>query len=108
MDIIDKLTETLIARKNAAPDQSYVASLYASGLNRILEKVGEESLEVVLAAKDAQSNGDNQALINEVADLWFHSMVLLVHLDEHPDAVLNVLNDRFGVSGHDEKSARGD
>lgn len=107
MDIIDKLTETLEARRDADPEASYVASLYAAGLNRILEKIGEEATEVVIAAKDAAESGDNADLIAEVADLWFHSMVMLVQQNASPKDVLKLLDKRFGLSGLDEKRARG-
>ena len=106
-DIIKDLTEILNARRSADPESSYVASLYGKGLNRILEKVGEEATEVLLAAKDAAvDDTKNAALIGEVADLWFHTMVMLVHLNQEPQDVLQTLADRFGVSGHVEKSSR--
>ena len=106
MDIIEKLTRTLESRRDADPATSYVASLYAKGLNKILEKIGEESTEVILAAKEVESGADKAALVHEVADLWFHSLVVLVHLNVDPQEVLQALKDRSGVSGHDEKRAR--
>jgi phosphoribosyl-ATP pyrophosphohydrolase len=106
MNILEKLSQTLAERRGADPDTSYVASLYAAGLNRILEKVGEECTEVIVAAKDADPDTDNADLVNEVADLWFHSMVMLTYLNEDPNSVLKVLEARFGLSGHDEKRAR--
>ena len=106
MDILDELSRTLADRRGADPETSYVASLYAAGLNKILEKVGEECAEVIIAAKDADPAADNDDLVNEVADLWFHSMVLLTELNEDPNRVLKVLEARFGISGHDEKRAR--
>lgn len=108
MDTLEKLTAILIERRQAAPAESYVASLYQQGLNKILEKVGEECTETLIAAKDAERSGDNSALINEVADLWFHTMVMLVHQNASPAQVLKVLEARFGVSGHDEKRSRTD
>ncbi|MBD9426503.1 MULTISPECIES: phosphoribosyl-ATP diphosphatase [unclassified Pseudomonas] len=105
-DTLTRLAEVLEARKGAAPDSSYVASLYHKGLNKILEKVGEESVETILAAKDAAINGDCSDLIYETADLWFHSLVMLAALGQHPQAVLDELDRRFGLSGHDEKAAR--
>ena len=78
-DVLKALTEILEQRKNAAADSSYVASLHAKGLNKILEKVGEEATETILAAKDAENNGDNNEVIYETADLWFHSLVMLSH-----------------------------
>jgi phosphoribosyl-ATP pyrophosphohydrolase len=105
-DILTQLTHILEARKNSAAETSYVASLHQKGLNKILEKVGEECTETILAAKDAERSGDNRELIYETADLWFHSLVMLSHLGENADAVLNELARRFNVSGHDEKNAR--
>ena len=105
-EILSELHQVLESRKGADPDSSYVASLYARGLNKILEKVGEEAVETILAARDAEVSGDNQALISETADLWFHSLVMLAKLGEHPDKVLAELQRRFGLSGHDEKAAR--
>jgi phosphoribosyl-ATP pyrophosphohydrolase len=104
MDVITELAEVLVQRKSAPPDQSYVASLYAKGLNRILQKVGEEATEVIIAAKD--HNDDPRALVGEVADLWFHSMVMLTHLGIKPEAVLETLAARFGIGGHEEKASR--
>jgi phosphoribosyl-ATP pyrophosphohydrolase len=107
-DVLDALTAVLRARRGADPDGSYVASLYARGLNRILEKIGEEATEVILAAKDAEGvTGRNDALIGEVADLWFHCLVMLVHLHQDPGDVLSALASRFGTSGHEEKARRG-
>jgi phosphoribosyl-ATP pyrophosphohydrolase len=106
-DILQQLTDILEARKNNAnSEESYVASLHKKGLNKILEKVGEECTETILAAKDAQASGDNADLIYETADLWFHSLVMLSHLGESADSVLNELARRFDVSGHTEKAAR--
>ena len=83
-----------------------MAAMNAEGLNKILEKVGEEATEVILAAKDAAGKGDSEALVNEVADLWFHTMVMLAHLDLDHSAVLKVLDSRMGLSGLAEKAAR--
>ncbi|MBY4678678.1 phosphoribosyl-ATP diphosphatase [Marinobacterium arenosum] len=105
-DILTELGEILEQRKQADADQSYVAKLHAKGLNKILEKVGEEATETILAAKDAQISGDNSELIYETADLWFHSLVMLSHLGEQPQAVLNELARRFGMSGLEEKASR--
>ena len=105
-NIIEKLTEVLVQRRDAAPESSYVASLYAGGLNGILEKIGEEATETVLAAKDATEDGRDEALIHEVADLWFHTLVMLVHLNQQPSWVLEELSRRFGISGIDEKNSR--
>jgi phosphoribosyl-ATP pyrophosphohydrolase len=105
-DVLQQLATTLAARRQADPEQSYVASLHHKGLNKILEKVGEEATEVILAAKDAEAGGDRNAVIGEVADLWFHSMVMLSYLDLDIKDVMQCLGDRFGVSGLDEKAAR--
>jgi phosphoribosyl-ATP pyrophosphohydrolase len=105
-DVLEQLATTLAARRQADPEQSYVASLHHKGLNKILEKVGEEATEVILAAKDVESGGDSKAVIGEVADLWFHTMVMLSHLELDMQDVVRCLNDRFGVSGLDEKAAR--
>ncbi len=105
-DVLSQLSEVLEARKAASPDSSYVSSLHAKGLNKILEKVGEEAFETVIAAKDAKVSGDNSDLIYETADLWFHSLVMLSHLGEKPQAVLDELARRFDLSGLEEKAAR--
>jgi phosphoribosyl-ATP pyrophosphohydrolase len=106
-DILQQLTEILEARKNnAGAETSYVASLHQKGLNKILEKVGEECTETIIAAKDAHTSGDNSELIYETADLWFHTLVMLSHVGANADAVLNELARRFNVSGHAEKAAR--
>jgi phosphoribosyl-ATP pyrophosphohydrolase len=92
-------------RKAASADSSYVASLYHKGLNKILEKVGEEAVETMLAAKDA-SLDDTQDLIYETADLWFHAIVMLGHFNVRPQAVLDELARRLHLSGLAEKAAR--
>ena len=107
MTVLDTLNDTLTARSGSDPDSSYVASLYAAGLNKILEKVGEEATEVIIAAKDAAADGSREEVVKEVADLWFHSLVMLKELGlDHTD-VLGELERRFGVSGHEEKASRG-
>lgn len=105
-DVLEQLAATLATRRDADPEHSYVASLHHKGLNKILEKVGEEATEVVLAAKDADNGGDRNAVIGEVADLWFHSMVMLSHLDIDISEIMQCLGDRFGVSGLEEKASR--
>jgi phosphoribosyl-ATP pyrophosphohydrolase len=105
-EILAQLTEILEQRKGAAPESSYVASLYDKGLDAILKKVGEEATETVMAAKDVAHDGDPGKLVYEVADLWFHTMVLLADQGLSVDDVLKELARRFGVSGHDEKAAR--
>jgi phosphoribosyl-ATP pyrophosphohydrolase len=100
--ILRELAATLEQRKQADPDSSYVARLYAKGLDAILKKVGEEAAETLIAAK----NGDPEHLVYETADLWFHTLVMLAHQGIDPDAVLNELHRRFGTSGLAEKAAR--
>ena len=112
-DILQQLSKLIDRRKQASEEQSYVAELHAKGLNKILEKVGEEATETILAAKDfgqlpdqEHSTSAKQALINETADLWFHSLVMLSHLDCSAGDVLNELERREGISGIDEKASR--
>lgn len=101
-DILQRLTETIEARKQAAPETSYVAKLFSKGDDAILKKVIEEAGEVLLAAKE----DDRQHLVYEVADLWFHTLVLLVQKGLNADAVLDELARREGVSGVTEKANR--
>ncbi len=101
-DVLADLARVLEARKQAAPDSSYVAGLYAKGLDSILKKIGEEAAETLLAEK----SGDPQQLVHEVADLWFHTLVLLAQQNLGPQAILDELARRFGTSGHVEKAAR--
>jgi len=101
-DTLEKLTEVLEARKQADPSSSYVARLYGEGLDTILKKIGEEATETVIAAKDENL----PQVIYETADLWFHSMVMLVHLGIKPVDVLAELERRFGLSGIEEKARR--
>ena len=115
-DILAALDEVLTERRSADPGRSYVASLYAAGLNRILQKVGEEATEVILAAKDhaahdSGGDGDGEAgtrasLVGEVADLWFHTLVMLSEQGLSSAEVLACLDERFGLSGHAEKASR--
>jgi phosphoribosyl-ATP pyrophosphohydrolase len=107
MTIIDELSAVLEQRKNESPQNSYVASLYAAGTNKILEKIGEEATEVIIAAKDAAADPSKRAeVVKEIADLWFHSMVLLADQGLSAQDVLNELAERFGISGHEEKASR--
>lgn len=101
-DILQRLMETIAARKSAAAENSYIAKLFSKGEDAILKKVGEEATEVLLAAK----SGDNQHLVYETADLWFHCMVLLAQHGLTADDVLNELARREGVSGIAEKQSR--
>ena len=101
-DVLQQLAKVLEERKQQDADSSYVASLYAKGIDTILKKVGEEATETVIAAK----GGDKSQIIYETADLWFHTLVMLAHCDLGPEDVLNELQRREGVSGHDEKASR--
>jgi phosphoribosyl-ATP pyrophosphohydrolase len=101
-EILRELAEVLEQRKHEPADKSYVASLYAKGLDQILKKIGEEATETVIAAKD----GDKQQIIYETADLWFHCMVMLADQGLGPDDVLQELQRRFGLSGLEEKAQR--
>ena len=103
VDTLDKLAEVLERRKTAAPDSSYVAGLYAGGLDAILKKIGEEATETVMAGKD----GDPERIVREIADLWFHTLVLLAREGLGPRDVLQELERRFGLSGLEEKARRG-
>ncbi|HHI92753.1 MAG TPA: phosphoribosyl-ATP diphosphatase [Gammaproteobacteria bacterium] len=102
-EVLQQLADVLEARKGAEPDSSYVASLYSKGLDAILKKVGEEATETVMAAKD----GDADKIVYEIADLWFHTLVLLAQQGLGPQQVLDELSRRFGLSGLDEKAGRG-
>ena len=101
-DVLQQLAQILEQRKSQSADSSYVASLYQKGLDHILKKVGEEATETIVAAK----NGDKEQIIYETADLWFHSLVMLAHLDLGPEDVLTELERRFGLSGLTEKAQR--
>lgn len=101
-DILQQLAAVLEQRKSADPADSYVAGLYAKGLDAILKKIGEEATETVMAAKD----GDPDNIIYEVADLWFHTLVLLAREGLAPEQVLAELARRFGLSGLEEKAQR--
>lgn len=108
-DVLAALAATIEQRKSSPADSSYVASLHQKGLNKILEKVGEESVEAIIAAKDFQqtdSAEDRLEVIKETADLWFHTLVMLSHLNLTPDDVLEELAKRFGLSGLTEKENR--
>jgi len=108
-DALMRLAEVLESRKPANggdPEASYVARLLHKGPDAFLKKIGEEATEVVLAAKDADHGGDRQKIVNEVADLWFHSMVALAHYGLAPRDVAAELARREGTSGIEEKSLR--
>ena len=101
-DTLEKLAEVIEARKTAAADTSYVAGLFEKGMNTILKKVGEESAETIIAAKE----DDDSQLVYETADLWFHTLVMLSARGLGPGDVLKELERRFGLSGIAEKAAR--
>jgi len=101
-DVLTQLAQVLEERKGASADSSYVAGLYAKGLDAILKKIGEEATETVMAAKD----GDAEQIIYETADLWFHTLVLLAQQGLGPQQVLDELQRRFGLSGLEEKANR--
>jgi|SRR5699024_5960052 len=104
--VLEELQQILIERQQADASESYVSSLYAKGLNKILEKVGEEATETILAAKDAESTKQLEEVVYETADLWFHSLVMLTHLGGNAQQVLTELERRFGLSGLEEKASR--
>ncbi len=101
-DTLTQLQQILDARRTASPDSSYVASLHAKGLNKILEKVGEESTEFLLACKD----DDKTNAVYECADLWFHTLVALSELGLSAQDVTDELARRFEISGLEEKASR--
>ena len=101
-DILEQLDEVINERSKQDPNDSYVAALFDKGLEKIQKKVNEESLESILAAE----TDDQQALVSEVADLWFHTMVLLAYKNTGVGDVLNELERRFGISGIEEKASR--
>ncbi len=101
-NILKQLEDILEQRKSTDADSSYVASLYEKGTDEILKKIGEESAEVIMATKD----DDKDKIIYEVADLWFHTLVLLRHKDIKMDKIEAELSRRFGLSGLTEKANR--
>jgi len=104
---LTRLAAIIESRKTASPDSSYVAKLQHSGLNKILEKVGEEAVETILAARDVEQGAAKDKVIYETADLWFHTLVMLAQLECSPEQVLLELERRFGMSGLEEKANRG-
>ena len=109
-DTLAHLAAVIDSRKPAAggdPEKSYVARLLHKGPDAFLKKIGEEATETVMAAKDAElAGGDPQKLVNEVADLWFHSMIALAHFNLSPLDVVAELARREGLSGLEEKALR--
>ncbi|ROZ77515.1 phosphoribosyl-ATP diphosphatase [Ramlibacter sp. WS9] len=108
-DSLARLAAIIESRKPARggdPDASYVARLLHRGPDAFLKKIGEEATEAVMAAKDAEHGGDKQKLVNEIADLWFHTLVALAHFDLAPSDVIAELERREGTSGIEEKALR--
>ncbi len=109
-DTLARLAAVIDSRKPALggdPEKSYVARLLHKGPDAFLKKIGEEATEAVMAAKDAEHGaGDPQKLVNEVADLWFHSMIALAHFNLSPLDVVAELARREGLSGLEEKALR--
>ena len=108
-DTLMRLADVIETRKPANggdPDKSYVARLLHKGPDAFLKKIGEEATETVMAAKDIDNGGDRAKLTNEVADLWFHSMIALAHYGLTPADVVDELARREGLSGLEEKALR--
>jgi phosphoribosyl-ATP pyrophosphohydrolase len=108
-DTLMRLADVIETRKPANggdPEKSYVARLLHKGSDAFLKKIGEEATETVMAAKDIDNGGDPTKLVNEVADLWFHSMIALAHYGLTPADVVNELARREGLSGLEEKALR--
>jgi len=109
LDVLTRLADVIESRKGGDPDKSYVARLFHKGTDAVLKKVGEEATETVMAAKDlaaAPSDAHRQALVGEMADLWFHSMVAMAHLGLSPREVVAELARREGLSGLEEFAQR--
>jgi phosphoribosyl-ATP pyrophosphohydrolase len=105
-DTLLRLAAIIDSRKGGDPEQSYVSRLFHKGDDAVLKKIGEEATEVVLAAKDTRHGGAPKALVGEVADLWFHCLVMLSHFDLGPAEVIAELERREGMSGIEEKALR--
>lgn len=108
-DTLMRLADVIETRKPANggdPEKSYVARLLHKGPDAFLKKIGEEATETVMAAKDIDHGGDRAKLVNEVADLWFHSMIALSHYGLTPADVVDELARREGLSGLEEKALR--
>ncbi|MBN3764537.1 phosphoribosyl-ATP diphosphatase [Burkholderia sp. Ac-20365] len=105
-DTLRRLADVIDSRKGGDPETSYVSRLFHKGDDAVLKKIGEEATEVVLAAKDVRLGAERKALVGEVADLWFHCLVMLSHFDLNPADVLAELERREGLSGIEEKALR--
>ncbi|MFA5487636.1 MAG: phosphoribosyl-ATP diphosphatase [Candidimonas sp.] len=98
------LLETRLPGRGGDPEQSYTAKLLSRGPDAFLKKIGEEATELVMAAKDDAPD----RIVHETADLWFHCLVALTHYGLRPEAVLDELARRQGISGLEEKAGRKD
>jgi len=101
-DILEAVYQVVLERKANPSEKSYVASLYQKGLDKILGKIGEEAVETAVAAK----GGEPEQVVYEMADLWFHCLVLLGHYELPPERIYAELRRRFGLSGIEEKASR--
>ena len=107
MTFLERLSSKITSHKKGESDDSYVASLNKAGVNKILEKVGEEAIELIIAAKEGNQPENKKELVKETADLWFHCLVLLDQFDLSASDVLDELEARADKSGHQEKRERG-
>jgi phosphoribosyl-ATP pyrophosphohydrolase len=109
LDVLTRLAEVIESRKGGDPDKSYVARLFHKGTDTVLKKVGEEAVEAVMAGKDHAQQATpetRKALVGEMADLWFHTMVAMAHLGLSPRDVVSELARREGLSGLEEFASR--
>ena len=109
LDVLARLAHVIASRKGADPDKSYVARLFRKGTDTVLKKMGEEAVEAVMAGKDmaaAPTEAHRKALVGELADLWFHSMVAMAHFGLEPADVVAELARREGLSGLEEFASR--
>ena len=102
LEVLNRLSETLLARRNADPSTSYTASLFAKGPDAILKKIGEETAELIMAAKD----GKRLHIVHEATDVFYHILVLMAFFDMSADDILQEMHRREGISGIDEKRSR--
>ena len=109
LDTLQRLADVIESRKPANggdPEKSYVSRLLHKGPDAFLKKIGEEATETVMAAKDVDQGADKSKLVYEVADLWFHSLIVLAHYGLHPADVIAELERREGTIGIEEKALR--
>lgn len=109
-DLLQQLYTTIQDRKTADPEKSYVAKMFSRGSAKIAQKVGEEAVELVIDSIRLSEKPDSpkrrEGLVNEAADLVFHLLLLLAEHDVNPDEILQVLENRMGTGGLQEKAAR--